>query len=71
MGDDVIMHWSASVVDTVRPFYDTPDGKVMSYFTMYIYKVKIRLDSKKLRREYEMNILRSSPVDKSIAPREF
>jgi hypothetical protein len=66
MGDDVIMHWDAGLVDTVRPSHDTADGKVMSPFNLYLYKVKIRLNSKKLSREYEMNVFRSSKVDKNL-----
>ncbi len=71
MGDGVIMQWNAGLVDNVRPFYDSPDGKVQSYFNMYLYKVKIRLGSKKLSREYEMNILRSTAIEKNLAPAEF
>ena len=74
MGDDVIMHWEAGLVDSVRPARDdafSPGGKVKSYFILYLYKVKIRLESKNLSREYEMNVFRSASVDKSVMPREF
>ncbi|MBF0557306.1 MAG: hypothetical protein HQL08_00845 [Nitrospirae bacterium] len=71
MGDDVIMHWDARLVDTVRPSRDTPDGKLMHYFNLNLYKVTIRLDSRKLSREYEMNVFRSAKVDKNISPLEF
>jgi len=73
MGDDVIMHWGANLIDTVRPSIDSPDGfgKIQSYFNIYLYKVKIRLDSKKLSREYEMNVFRSAKVDTKLAPMEF
>jgi len=71
LGDDVIMHWDAGLVETVRPSRETPDGKLKHYFNLYLYKVKIRLDSKKLSREYEMNVFRSSIVDKNLSPQEF
>src|SRR5208282_3847164 len=71
MGDDVIMHWDAGLVETVRPSRDTPDGKMMSAFNLYLYKVKIRLDFKKLSRAYEMNVFRSSRVDTKLSPSEF
>src|SRR5208337_2432101 len=40
MGDDVIMHWGASLVQTVRPYRDDPEsfGKIMSNFNLYLYK---------------------------------
>ncbi len=71
MGDDVIMHWDAGLVDTVRPFRATTDEKIMSVFNLYLYKVKIRLDYKKLSREYEMNVFRSSKVEKNPSPLDF
>ena len=70
MGDDVIMHWDAKLVETVRPVRDTFEGKQKFPFNLYLYTVKIRLAYKTLSREYEMNVFRSSRVDATFSPME-
>ncbi|MGO9016285.1 MAG: hypothetical protein ACLQF0_15050 [Dissulfurispiraceae bacterium] len=71
MGDDVIMHWDAKLIETVRPVHDTPDGKESHPFNLYLYKVNIRLDYKNLNRDYKINIFRSSRLNETHLPREF
>lgn len=71
MGDDVTMHWDAKLLETARPVRDTFDGKVTHPFNLFLYKVKIRLDYKKLSRDYEINVFRSSRADDVSLQNEF
>ncbi len=71
MGDNVIMHWDAKLLETVRPSVETGgsfQSKVPSSFNLYLYKVSVRLDHNKFDREYEINVFRSSRVAGLSAP---
>jgi hypothetical protein len=67
MGDDVIMHWDATLVETARPSRDTLEGKEMFHFNLYLYKVNISLDYKNLSRKYEINVFRSISVGNMLS----
>ncbi len=70
MGDDVIMHWDAKLLESVRPVRETYEGKEKFPFNLYLYAVKIRINYKTLTREYEMNVFRSSKVDATFSSME-
>jgi len=60
MGDDVTLQWESELTEKTRPVFDTPEGTVQSPFELYIYKVKLSIYYKTLKREYSINVLRST-----------
>ena len=59
MGDDVTLQWESKLIEKTRPVFDSPEGPVQSPFELYIYKVKLAIYYKSLKREYSINVLRS------------
>ncbi|MFO0753215.1 MAG: hypothetical protein U0411_07825 [Thermodesulfovibrionales bacterium] len=65
LGDGVTLRWEAKLVEKSRPVYDTPEGSVQSPYEVFLYRVSLRLDFRKLNREYEMDVFRSVKTDVS------
>ncbi|MBZ0157010.1 MAG: hypothetical protein K8I29_12470 [Alphaproteobacteria bacterium] len=66
MGDGVTLRWEAKLVEKGRPVYDSPEGSVQSPYEVFLYRVSLRLDFKRLGREYEMDFFRSVKTDVSV-----